>query len=148
MTKYFLAARVHVKEGESYRRLSSAYGAPWTPTTLLLDSDGVERHRIEGFLPLEDFLAQLTLGLGHLAFHSASWDEAGRFFKEVIQKFPSTDAAPEAQYWAGVSRYKTSGDAAALQETATAFESKYRDSSWAKKASVWKAASATPQPSR
>jgi hypothetical protein len=41
-------------------------------------------------------------------------------------------------YWAGVSRYKGNGDAAALNDTARRFTERYRDTSWAKKASVWR----------
>ena len=40
-------------------------------------------------------------------------------------------------YWAGVSRYKGSNDASALQETTRAFSKRYQDTAWAKKASVW-----------
>jgi len=40
---------------------------------------------------------------------------------------------------AGVSKYKESGDAAALGETAKAFQSRYKDSPWAKKSSIWAA---------
>lgn len=45
--------------------------------------------------------------------------------------------APEALYWAGVSKYKGTGDPGALQETAAHFKTRFTDSSWAKKASVW-----------
>ena len=48
-----------------------------------------------------------------------------------------SDAAPEALYWAGVSKYKASHDPVALKETAKAFSTRYKDSSWAKKASIW-----------
>jgi hypothetical protein len=54
-----------------------------------------------------------------------------------VERHPQSDAAAEALYWAGVSRYKASGDGSALQETAKAFQARYRDSTWAKKASVW-----------
>ena len=47
------------------------------------------------------------------------------------------EAAAEAQYWAGVSKYKGTNDATALKETAQAFKQRYQDTSWAKKASVW-----------
>ena len=40
-------------------------------------------------------------------------------------------------YWAGVSRYKRTNDPAALEETGLAFQKAYRDTPWAKKASVW-----------
>jgi hypothetical protein len=139
-TEHFLPARVHVREqAADFKRFGERYSAPWTPTLLVLDPDGVERHRIEGFLPADDLIAQLTLGLGHSAFARRDWAEAERRFREVVDRFSGTDAAPEALYWAGVTRYKATNDSAALRETARAFGSQYRDSTWAKKASVWAA---------
>lgn len=136
----FLPARVHVKEqAADFRRFGERYGARWTPTILILDPDGVERHRIEGFLPAEEFLAQLTLGLGHTAFQDGRWSDAERSFREVVDRFPKSDAAPEALYWAGVSRYKETKDPTALTETARAFGRRYQGTSWATKASVWQA---------
>ena len=38
---------------------------------------------------------------------------------------------------AGVSKYKGSGDASALNATGAAFRERYQDTAWAKKASVW-----------
>lgn len=125
-------------QAEDFKRFGERYGAQWTPTILFLDPSGVERHRIEGFLPLEDFLAQMTLGLGHLAFHANRWGDAEQRFESVTEQFSGTDAAPEAQYWAGVSRYKAGGDPMALRDTAAAFGRKYQQTVWAKKASVWK----------
>ncbi len=113
------------------------FGAKWTPTVLLLDPAGVERHRIEGFLPATDFAGQLLLGLGHAAFEAKDWKEAQRRFGEVLEKLPDSDAAPEAQYWKGVSRYKETNDASALTDTFRAFQRRYRDTPWGKKASVW-----------
>jgi thioredoxin family protein len=138
ITENFITARVHVREQpEDYQRLGERYGAVWTPTTLVLDADGVERHRIEGFLPADDYLAQLMLGLAHMAFKREKWSEAERRFREIVERFPEGEAAPEALYWAGVARYKGSGKPDALGETARAFANRYRESSWAKKASVW-----------
>jgi hypothetical protein len=132
----FIPVRVHVKDPD-FKRLSQRYNAPWTPTLLVLDPSGTERHRIEGFLPAEDLLSQLTLGLSHSAFGREQWDEAERRFREVVDRYPRSEAAPEALYWAGVSRYKGKGDAAALAETGREFTRRYQESSWAKKASVW-----------
>jgi hypothetical protein len=132
----FIPVRVHVKDPD-FKRLSQSYNAPWTPTLLVLDPSGTERHRIEGFLPAEDLLSQLTLGLGHSAFGREQWDQAERRFREVVDRYPRSEAAPEALYWAGVSRYKGKGDAAALAETGREFTRRYQESSWAKKASVW-----------
>ena len=113
------------------------FGANWTPTVVILDANGVERHRIEGFLPTEDFLPQLHLGLAQTAFKSGKFQDAETGFRTIVEKFPKTDAAPEAMYWAGVSRYKGANDASALGETAKAFKERDTDTPWAKKASIW-----------
>jgi len=134
----FVPVRVHVREDAAeFKRLGGMFDAQWTPTTLILDAPSTERHRIEGFLPKDDFASQLELGLGKAAFARAAFDEAARAFDSVIERYPNTDAAPEAQYWAGVSRYKASGDAQALGDTNKRFRERYSDSTWAKKASVW-----------
>ncbi|MFL5637779.1 MAG: thioredoxin [Gemmatimonadaceae bacterium] len=140
VTENFLPARVHVKQdGELYKKYSELYSAPWTPTVLELDPEGVERHRIEGFLPTDDFLGQLMLGTGKIAFAAEKWDDAERRFREIVDTLPNTDAAPEALYWAGVARYKATHNAEPLKQTANAFKQRYQTSSWAKKASVWAA---------
>ena len=139
VTEEFVPVRVHVREdAEEFKRLGAKYDAQWTPTILIVDPQGKERHRIEGFLPANDFLAQLTLGLGHSAFARSEFAEAERRFRQVAERYPDTEAAPEAMYWAGVARYKGTGDADALTRTAQQFATRYTDTSWAKKASVWK----------
>jgi hypothetical protein len=134
----FLPARVHVKEdADAFKRYGERYQAQWTPTILLLDPGGVEQHRVEGFLPADDLLAQLMLGRARIAFEQKQWAEAERRFREVVERFPKTDAAPEALYWAGVTPYKATGDPASLKATGRAFKERYRETPWAKKASVW-----------
>ena len=140
ISENFIPGRVHVKDqAEEFRRFGQRYNAQWTPTLLVIDPEGTERHRVEGFLPAEDLLAQLTLGLGHSAFARGQWEEAEKRFREVVNRYPGTEGAPEALYWAGVSRYKGKGDAGALGQTAREFSQRYQDTSWAKKASVWSA---------
>jgi TolA-binding protein len=134
----FLPARVHVKEdSEAFKKYGEQYNAQWTPTVLELDPNGEELYRLEGFLPADDFLAQLMLGRAHIDFKQGKWAEAEKRFREIVDKLPNSDAAPEAMYWAGVSHYKATNNPAALKETAKAFTQRYRDSSWAKKSSIW-----------
>ena len=135
---HFVPARVHVREQpEDFQRLGARFNAQWTPTVLFLEPDGTERHRIEGFLPADDFVAQLTLGTGRAAFARREWEEAERLFREVVERYPATPAAPEALYWSGVARYKRTNDNAALRETARAFTTRYAETEWAKRSSVW-----------
>ncbi len=73
----FRPVRIHVRENaEAWKHVGGELGVQWTPTVLILDSSGVERHRIEGFLPTEDFLAQLTIGLAKSAFGRNEFAEA------------------------------------------------------------------------
>lgn len=125
---------MHIKEQEpTFQR----FNAQWTPTQIVLDPDGAERHRIEGFLPVDDFLAQLDLGLGKLDFQRQEYGPAEERLRSVCATFPRTGAAPEACYWAGVAAYKGSNDARHLAATAKALKEGYPDSEWARKASVW-----------
>ena len=60
ITQNFVPVRIHIKEQpQNFER----FGAQWTPTIQARDQDGNERHKIEGFLPKGEFLAQLRLGL-------------------------------------------------------------------------------------
>lgn len=139
ITRHFVPVRAHVRDdAEMFKQLGQRFNAQWTPTVLMVDSDGNVRHRIEGFLPKADFAAQLNLGLAHAEFARGRFPEAEQRFRRVLSEQPDTDAAAEAQYWAGVSRYKATGDASALTDTARAFSDRYSDSTWAKRASVWR----------
>jgi hypothetical protein len=130
--------RIHVRDqADDWKRVGGRYGAQWTPTILIVDESGTERHRIEGFLPADDILAQLELGWAHAAFAANKFDEAEKRFRAVVDNHPDSDSAPEALYWTGVSRYKRTNDASALADTARGFRDRYQDSSWAKKSSVW-----------
>jgi len=134
----FIPVRVHVREqADAFKQLGARYSVQWTPAVLIVDEGGEERYRLEGFLPANDFLAQLKLGLGRAAFARSDFDEAERLFRDILDAHPDTEAAPEALYWAGVAKYKATGDAAALAGTYQEFQTRYKDTSWATKASVW-----------
>ena len=113
------------------------FGVLWTPTVLIFDADGAERHRIEGYLPNFEFRAQLELGLARVTFMHKQWANAERRYSEIVRNYPDSATAPEALYWQGVSHYKGTNDHAALGELAQRFKQKYQDTIWAEKASVW-----------
>jgi TolA-binding protein len=97
----------------------------------------VERLRIEGYLPREEFRAQLEMGLARVAFMRKQWAEAGRRYAQVVERYPDSKVAPEAVYWRGVSRYKATNDHTVLGEVPEQLKEQYADSVWALKASVW-----------
>jgi TolA-binding protein len=92
---------------------------------------------------LRNFLPQLEFGLGKVAFARSDWKEAEERFRHVAEAYPKSDIASEALYWAGVSKYKHTQDPSALAETAAALRSRYPDSVWTKKASVWEVPAAS-----
>lgn len=102
-----------------------------------MDPNGVERFRIEGYLPVEEFRAQLELGLARVAFMSKDWEEAERRYAEVLEHYPSTKAAPDALYWKGVTYYKRTNDHTVLGHLPGEFQQKYPDSLAALKTAAW-----------
>ena len=104
---------------------------------LILDANGVERHRIEGYLPTDEFRAQLEMGLARVAFMNKNWVDAERRYGEVVDRYPNSKAAPEALYWKAVSHYKATNDHTVLGELPKQFEQKYPDSIWAVKTAAW-----------
>lgn len=130
----FVALEAHIKEHPAYFH---RFDAVWTPTVLILDSDGDERWRIEGYLPKEEFRAQLEVGLARVAFMQKQWAEAERRYAEVLERYPDSTSAPEALYWKGVSHYKATNDHTVLGELPGQFKEKYPDSVWALKTAAW-----------
>ena len=126
--------KIHIKE---QKQLFEQFNAHWTPTQLIMDSDGVERHRIEGFLPAEDFLAQLSLGLGKLHFQKGNYAKAEEALRNVLESYPHSGAAAEARYWEGVVAYKKTNDPKNLGMAFKEMQKEFPDSEWTRKASVW-----------
>lgn len=126
--------KIHIKEnGPAFKR----FGVQWTPTIILLDSDGKEHFRFEGYLPATNFLAQLDFGRGRVAFHGKQWDEATRWFSSAAARDPKTELAPEATYWAAVAQYQKTHDAAALKNWGAKVRADYPNTTWAKRAAVY-----------
>jgi outer membrane protein assembly factor BamD (BamD/ComL family) len=104
---------------------------------LILDPDGKERWRLEGYLSKDEFLANLRMGLGRVAFMKKDLANAERHYTAVVEQYPDSKFAPEAVYWQGVSRYNTTHDHNVLGDVAKTFTEKYQDSIWAEKSLPW-----------
>jgi TolA-binding protein len=134
ITDHFVPVKIHIKERpKDFER----FGAQWTPTVILAEPDGTERYRFEGYMPAEDYLSQLQLGLAKAAFSRGQFAEAEGLFRAVVDQHPKSEAAPEAVYWAGVSAYKATGKPESLGRAGAELQQKYPESTWAKKGSVW-----------
>jgi len=104
---------------------------------LLLDSEGKERVRLEGYLPNEDFVAALESGLGRIAFVHKKYADAERWYGDVVTRFGQSHAAPGAMYWRAVTHYKATNDHTVLGKAAEELRSTYPASVWASKAIPW-----------
>jgi hypothetical protein len=78
----------------------------WTPDVRVLHYDGYELYRFDGFLPPPEFMARClcAFGLGYLRLKR--FDHAEAAYVDVLRRFSTSYAAPEAQYYLGVTRYR------------------------------------------
>ena len=104
---------------------------------LLLDSEGKERVRLEGYLPNGDFIAALISGLGRIAFVQKKYSDAERWYSEVVARFAQSHIASGAMYWRAVAQYKATNDHTVLGKVAEELRSTYPSSIWASKAIPW-----------
>jgi TolA-binding protein len=102
-----------------------------------MDPDGKERCRLEGYLPKEEFRANLEMGLARVAFMRKDLPDAERRYAEIVERYPDSKFAPEAVYWQGVCHYKATNDHTVLAKVASTFTEKYQDSVWALKSLPW-----------
>lgn len=129
-----MPVEAHIKEHPAWFK---RFEAVWTPTVLLLDSDGRERVRLEGYLTPEDFMAALESGLGRIAFVHKNYDAAERWYNDVVTHYGDSHSAPGAIYWRAVTRYKASNDHTILSKVAEELRTSYPNSVWASKAVPW-----------
>ena len=78
----------------------------WTPDIRLLDGEGVELYGWQGYLPPAEFAARTLAGLGQAYLRLRDFERAEAHYVELLTRFPTAWAAPEAQYYLGVTRYR------------------------------------------
>ncbi|GAB62552.1 MAG: thioredoxin family protein [Candidatus Jettenia sp.] len=120
---------------QSNSDLLNKYRIFWTPTILVLDSDGTEYYRFHGFLPSDEFIPQLEFGLGKMVLEKHDYKTSSTKLKSVVDKYPKSGIAPEAQYWLGVSEYKATHNVDALLNAWRKIMKDYPNSIWADKVS-------------
>jgi len=126
-------ARVRVKED---RALVQEYLVAWTPNVVIADAEGRVHDRVEGFLPPEDFVARLAVGVGKYHLHRQEYDRAATRFEEVTRRHRGDDVAAEALYWLGVAQYKPAHDPALLRASWQELARDYPGSDWTRRSKV------------
>ncbi len=134
--KMFAPVAFEVSDPRS-EEVKKQYNFEWTPTFIVTDGSGTEVYRWVGYLPPGDFCAEMVFAEGRAAFKNKNWDQAAKCYNAVVEKFPDSEVAPEALYYAGVAMYEKTHDASHLEDAKHKLKAHYPDSSWVKKASVW-----------
>jgi len=124
----------HIKEHPAYFK---RFEALWTPTILVMDSEGVERYRIEGYLPKDWFGARLKMGLARVAFMHKKFADAQQLYEGVVEKFGNLALAAEAIYYRDVCQYKATNDHTSLGTAAIELAEKFPTDEWRLKSLPW-----------
>lgn len=114
--------------------LTSDYRVSWTPTLMVLDYYGREHQRTVGYLPPDEIVGSLLLGMGKVSLGYGQFSEAVIQFNTLLNGCPDCATAPEAVYLRGVARYKSSHAPTALKEIHEQLTAKYPQSEWAGRA--------------
>ena len=113
---------------------SADFRVSWTPTIVVLDYYGREHQRTVGYLPPDEVVGSLLLGMGKVSLDYGQFSEAVIQFNTLLNGCPQSAAAPEAVYLRGVARYKSSQSTAALKEIRQQLLAQYPENEWTKRA--------------
>ncbi len=110
--------------------LLDRYRHVWTPDLRVLDVDGTELYRWNGYLPPYEFAAQLIAAVAHARLRRKEYDQAKLLYDEVLRRFPTSLVAAEAEYYTGVSAYRGSHNANDLLHAWHELEKSHPESEW------------------
>ena len=135
---FFQERLVAVRVPHNAQPLAQQFRVKWTPSLILLGAEGEEHNRTVGFLPPEELIPSLLLGIGKAHFDSDEFDGALASFDRIVEKYPKSDSAAEAVYLQGVSRYKKTKKPDALKQAQQQLARDYAGSQWATRASAYR----------
>ncbi len=102
----------------------------WTPDLRVLEADGNELYRWNGYLPPFEFAPQFLAAVAHAHLRRKQFDAAIEIYEDVLKRFPTSLAAPEAQYFLSVSNYRKTHEANELLRGWHELEKTYPSSEW------------------
>jgi tetratricopeptide (TPR) repeat protein len=114
--------------------LATDFVLRWTPTLIILDTSGKEHSRTVGFIPPEELIPTILLGMAKVYFDLRQFDPAIECLEKIINGYPQSFEAPEAVYYRGVCAYKTSHDAGGLKKAYERLAKEYPQSEWVRRA--------------
>lgn len=133
----FTAIKVNIREPQpEMRDVIRAAKPVWAPMFLFLDPRKIELRKYVGWLPPDEFLAELTFVLGMQDILRQRIDQAYTRFRAAADETPEAGIAAEALFWAGAAAYKRGGQPA-LRPVWDELVARYPQSTWARRTDVW-----------
>jgi hypothetical protein len=102
-----------------------------------MDSEGVERYRIEGYLPKDWFGARLKMGLARVEFMHKKFADAQQIYADLANRVGDLALGAEAIYWRDVCKYKATNDHTSLGTAATELAERFPNDEWRLKSLPW-----------
>jgi hypothetical protein len=133
MEQHAVPVKVAAKENP---QLLEEYAVGWTPNVVIADDQGRVHYRIEGYLPPEDFVGLLSLGIGKYWLNHQQADRAEERFDGAARRHAGTEIGAQALYWLGVARYKRTKAPAQLRATWEQLAREYPHSDWTKRSQI------------
>lgn len=131
-----VAARFNIGEPDQQTRtLMRQFRQLWTPTLIFLDHHQIELRRLVGYVPPEEFVAQMDMATGMAHMYHAQFDKAFQQFRAVKERHAQLDVGAEALYWAGAAALRRDGSADGLIAQWNELKAEYPTSSWWTRAS-------------
>ncbi len=134
VTEFINTSVIPLRVRSDTQPMASNFNLQWTPTLIILDKEGKEHHRTVGFIPAEELIPSLLLGITKVYFDLSAFKEALSNLEKILSDFPKSSAAPEAIYLKGVCLYKDTKNQKGLKEAYEQLQAKYPESEWTKRA--------------
>ena len=134
VTKYGIPVQFDNTKSENNAQLHRIHHI-WTPDIRILGTDGYELYRFEGFMPPPEFMARTQCGYAQAFLRQKRFDRAEEIYMDVLTRFSTSFAAPEAQYYLGVTRYRRDHESDELPKQWEALRSRYPGSEFRMKQS-------------
>ena len=129
ITARFVPVQINTQEAAGQPLVQRFYQV-WTPDLRVLSPNGVDLYHWNGYLPPAEFVPQLLVAQAQTLLRLHDEPGAAAVYREVLERFPTSAVAPEAQYFFAVSAYKHSHNASDLLDNWRRLQTRYPDSIW------------------
>lgn len=110
----FIPVQINTQTDEG-RVIVERYRQAWTPDLRVLGADGFEFSSWLGYLPPAEYVPQLLVSEAMAHLRMQDNERAARVYQEVLDRFQTSMAAPEAAFFFAVARYKDTHEATDLR---------------------------------